>query len=211
MAARFTWECSFCGRSSVGFLSSLARDEDHDAHLKSCEPHNAAMRAPLSPADRALLDEALRYCADDQLRAETARRGIEASATLGCFTDAELRAECERRKMAVVNIDGSVGTRYFANWTERERIEAECDEWKRRAEAAEKIATWCQRCTGTGELGYAGPVCPACHGSGHFTRPFGEAPIGALAESGPGIAAKPVPQSEPLAFLDEDLLCEDAR
>lgn len=132
---------------------------------------------------------------------------------LALITDAELRAECERRSMEYVGgLAVPVG--------EHRRILAERDQWKCRAEAAEAkrseaaVRALAQR---TAEaLGHGWlpdpKTEPIVYGVDR-TQPKegggGVAYAGSFNETGPGITAKP-PQSEPLAFLDEDLLCEDA-
>ena len=120
---------------------------------------------------------------------------------LRTISDDDLRDEYDRREV--------VSQRHM-------RLEAERDEWKRRAEAAEAMpmhAHKCVRIVTDGELVPLGSL----HDFGRIellvTRVDGERlPFRDLIanEAGPGIARLPEPRHEPIAFLDEDLLCEDA-
>ena len=172
------------------------------------------------------------------------------SATL---TDAELRAECERRHLSVKRdeqliegIDTKLRARAEDYKRECERLK-EClagadhdrDEWKRRAEAAEAIIAEqsriepcrhgtpqtdpCARCKGEFEASQTPEASkrkvtgleawlPSQRGE---LLQFGtDRRDPRTYERGPGIdgpsAITKPPKPEPLAWLDEDLLCEDA-
>jgi hypothetical protein len=217
----------------------------------SVEVKRRGWRSSLSMApDDDLLDEVRRrklwvthanglpIATDEQLRAECERRGWYMGAAL--MSDADMIAECERRwPLGTVDERRALSARnqllreveavvpkeereHAASWVSK--LMADRDEWKRLAEAAEKRAAWCQRCTGTGELGYGGPDCPACDGTGTFSLlrarlalPETAAAVAAARErldradeSGPGIAAtKPDDDGQWGATL-EDLLADDA-
>lgn len=144
------------------------------------------------------------YCADcvaaltdDELRAEYFRRSLDGIVpmreVLKAAGEEELRAECERRWPNA------------SNWAMWRKAEQDRDELKRRAEAAEAELSRPMQCS-----------CYDC--AQVFARresirlePRARRPLSALtAESGPGISRLPAPSPEPLAHLDEDLLCEDA-
>jgi hypothetical protein len=126
---------------------------------------------------------------DDQLRAECERRGFDQR-----IRGPELKT-IERLRVAEAERDQWEANANAASmsWQKVQRkcdgLRVECDEWKRKAEASGSM-----RNEG-GELKQINATV-ARH-------------MRSARERGPGIAAKP-PQPEPAAFLDEDLLCEDA-
>lgn len=111
----------------------------------------------------------------------------------GALTDDQLRAECERRKMSVSGPGATEET-----WNS---VRAERDDWKRRAEAAEA-------CVGERSRIMPADPDPAVRDYFKSLAKKYSAELAALTERGPGIAAtKP---DNGVAWLDEDLLCEDA-
>jgi hypothetical protein len=123
---------------------------------------------------------------DEQLRAECERRpGLWAS-EVAKLSDGALRAEGNCR---------TVGFWYGPSAAQVLReLEVECAEWKRRATAAEaKLVE---------KMEIVDVVL-----DGSFLIPKNA--IRKMQEGGPGIADLK-PASEPLAHLDEDLLCADA-
>lgn len=168
----------------------------------------------------------IRGATDDELRAEFSRRQPLVAWMLAGLDDDQLRAECERRGVGVSVVD--MTTAYVRSLTndqlhaeyvrrfggqppiekyralqvecdlavaEVEQLRAERDEWKRKAEAAERVPLsvpypdW-QLITPPTTREYARDAKTGL-------------PVSMLPD------AKPT-QPEPRAFLDEDLLCEDA-
>lgn len=131
-----------------------------------------------------------------RLRIMVVERGLRAA------TDDQLRAELERRGEvpSIVNavkhatddvlraecerrwLPGSIDSKYVA-------LERERDEWKARVRAAEKALFQMQE------------TAKALAATDEQMRKY---------ETGPGVKALSERRSEPLAFLDEDLLADDA-
>jgi hypothetical protein len=136
-----------------------------------------------------------KFVTDDQLRAECVRRKMEMDPWLDAATSDELRAECERRGMG-----------------DAARDRDEWVEWKRRAEVAEGLLAAVPKDAFSPRGVVAWLPDPKLgfmqcgHGLAGACRLC--TPPKMLGESGPGIAAQRPDNS--IAFLDEDLLCEDA-
>ena len=106
------------------------------------------------------------------------------------LSDDQLRAECERRGL----------THNFATFGTFKQVQADGAEWKRRADAFESAAL--------GRKSQAEFDAVVAERDSLVVA-LRERNVIARLERGPGIAASPS-ASEPLAHLDEDLLCEDA-
>lgn len=152
---------------------------------------------------------------DDHLRAEINKRGLR---VLSEVKDDVLRAECERRGIergceasydyGTIVADRDHYRKLFEGACARlEDTKRERDELKRRAEVAEALLAVAP--SHAGRQMAINPDHPFLRDGLIPLTPDMRPMRISRAESGPGIAAKP-PQSEPLAFLDEDLLCEDA-
>lgn len=138
-----------------------------------------------------VVERGLRAATDDQLRAELERRGEVPSIVNAVkhATDDVLRAECERRWPP-----GATDSKYVA-------LERERDEALHRAETAEKALFQMQ--------GAAKALAARVDGPPQFDDGATDEQMREC-EAGPGIKALSERRSEPLAFLDEDLLADDA-